>query len=488
MDNFFRPFKAKQSKPKPKPPAKLPTSRVSHPTISQSFVGAKGLVQFIKPGFEYEYIPVIRKLFRVNSSLSLSVTNIVELANTGYSIEFDSGVSTEQRNQMLDRIKVSSKKWGAGTPGIHGLINKLITQVYIGGAISAEWVINKDLTGVSKLSFANPETIRVHYKISSNEYDFYQIPTSMMAKAIANVGADLENYVKLNPLTYHYYALMGDEDSPVGIPPLISAIDDLYSQLKMLKNIGYVSDQLGLMGFMEILLDKPMQQEGEGDSAYAARLTRYLDDTKVSVKGGLKDGIIAGYTDDHAFEFHSTTKDTGGVSDIFDINQRMVANGLFSSNAFMNGLGGGAETMVSIVFSKMLSQLHNIQVLVATVLEHGITMDLLLAGFSFKFVKVTFKPSTITDELKTQQSREIKVRNNRIMYADGIIDMDTYAQDMGYEKADQREPRVDIDPQKTSDDAVAKKKKETDKDTGDRKSRDKAKAQPKRKDNDSKKR
>jgi len=52
----------------------------------------------------------------------------------------------------------------------------------------------------------------------------------------------------------------------------MSALDDISAQLKMLKNIGYVSDQLGLMGFMEILLQKPDQREGESRGAFITRM------------------------------------------------------------------------------------------------------------------------------------------------------------------------------------------------------------------------
>ncbi len=387
MDNFFRYLLPAKNTPK-REVVKLPGRRLSVPTIQQSFLAIKEAVDFIKPDFAYEYIPVIRKLLRVNSSVSVAVTNIVELGNTGFTISFDSGVTPEKALEMQTRISQVSKQWGAGTAGLHGIINKLITQIYIGGALSGEWVVNRELSGIKNLAFVNAETVRVTYNTSSQEYDFYQVPFNSMGTLGNIIQGNFKEYIKLNPATYHYYALMGDEDSPIGIPPLISALDDIYAQLKMLKNIGYVSDQLGLMGFMEILLTKPDKKEGEGVAQYIARMEKLLTDTKTSVKEGLKDGIITGFEDDHEFEFHSTTKDTGGVADIFKINQSMVSNGLFSSDAFMNGASGGAETAITVVFTKMLSQLHNVQTTIAQFLEAGITLDLRLAGFTFKTVKV----------------------------------------------------------------------------------------------------
>jgi len=490
MDNFFikNRFKAKAKEDNKVVVSSLPTSRVSVPSIEQSFLQLSNAVDFIKPGFEYEYIPVIRKLLRVNSSVSLAATTIVELANTGIDITFGKDVPSEQQREMRSYILNNSKKWGSGVAGLHGIINKLIYQTYIGGAISGEWVLKNDLSGVKLVALVNPESIRVRYNQGTQEYEYFQVPSSLTAAMLKSPHVDPTTYIKLNTLTYKYFGLIGDEDSPVGIPPFLSALDDLYAQLKMLKNIGYVSDQLGLMGFMEVLTTKPSPNEGESTTAYQGRLTQFLDQIKQSLKGGLKDGIVAGYDGDHTFDFHSTTKDTGGVADIFDINHRMVANGLFTSPAFMSGAGGGAETMVNIVFTKMLSQLHNIQTNIAAFLETGIALDLQLGGYNFSSVKVEFKPSTITDALKQEQAKEIKVRNNRVLYADGIISQEDYAIDMGFEGPDQKEPRVEIDPAKVMQDAKDAKDREKDKDSSDRTSRDKNKSQPKRTDQDTRKR
>jgi len=461
------------------------TGRKSVPTINQSFLDIREAINFIVPEFEYEYIPVIRKLFRGNSSVSLGINSIVELANTGIKIDFDSGVSTEKAIAMRAEIKLATKRWGQGIPGLHGIINKLIAQVYIGGAASGEWVINKDLAqGIDKMAFVNPESIRVKYKVSTSNYEFFQVPKHLLFQTHKNP----DHFITLNPLTYMYCAMMGDEDSPIGLPPLLSAIEDINAQLKMLKNIGYVSDQLGLMGFMDVLLQKPTQKTGEGDAAYETRLVKLLDDTKAAVVGGLKDGIMTGYKDDHEFTFNSTTKDTSGVASIFDINSRMVANGVFSHTAFLGGLSSGSETMVNVIFTKMLAQLNNVQKTVSAVLERGLTLHLLLKGYKFKNISISFKPSTITDELKIEQAQEIRIRNQHVLYYDGIVGIDEYARGVGKEKADQRKPRDSEQSKGTIGSSKEKNDREKSKDSSDRKVRDKNKPQPSRKDQQTKKR
>lgn len=465
------------------PSTGLAGGRVSVPDIKSSFLAVSKMVEFVQPGFQYEYIPVIRKLLSVNSSVSLATITLTELANTGFTLTFDESVTPEQERLMLAHLDLTYKKWGQGVPGIHGVINKMIQQMYIGGAISTEWVPEKNLSGIAYPAFLNPEKIRTSWNPVTERFDFYQVPSTLLNKKFVP-----GNHIKMNPMTYAYMALISDEEAPIGIPPFLSALDDINSQQKMLKNIGFVSDQLGLMGFLEVLLQKPDIQDGETPDKYRARMSTYLNDAKASVSGGVKDGVVAGFMNDHEFNFHSPTKDTAGVAEIFDINQRMTSNGLFISSQFMGGQSSGAETMVNVIFTKMLSQLNNIQVAVATVLEQGITVDLRLSGFNFKSVKAGFKPSTITDLLKTYQSEEINVRNSRILYADGIIGQEGYAKRVGLSKPDMKEPRVEIDPTKIAAEVASSKKKEADSDKSDRKSRDKKKSQPKRNDQSTKSR
>jgi hypothetical protein len=442
------------------------------------------MTEFIVPGFEYEMIPVIRKLSRFNSSVSGAATTIIELANTGHTLSFGPKTSPEEQKKIKKHIELVSKKWSKGGIGLHSIINKLIYQIYVGGAISIEGVVSRDLSGIDYIAFLNSERIRVAYNHRKQDYDFYQflghgLNARLLKRAIGAPGVD---YVKLNPITYQYYGLFNDEESPIGIPPYLSAIHDVNAQLNMLKNIGYVSDQLGLMGFLEILMEKPDARDGENDGVYGSRLDKLLLDSKVSIKEGLKDGIVAGFKDDHEFNFHSTTKDVNGVAEIFNINQRMVGTGLFIPPQFLGHTGSGAETMVNIVFTKMLSQLHNIQLYVAETIERIIELELRLSGFNYDYINVEFEPSTLTDRLKKAQGREIEVRNARTLYADGIISQFQYARELGYDAPDQKEPRVEIDPNKIAEGEAKRKEHEKKSDTSDRRSRDKVKSQPRRND------
>lgn len=235
--------------------------------------------------------------------------------------------------------------------------------------------------------------------------------------------------------------------------------------------------QVGLLGFFEALMEKPPMTDGENETQYITRLKTFLDNAKKEIIDGMSEGVIVGYKEDHEFRFNSTTKDLKGVGELYDQNERSVANGLKFAPEFLGVGNKGTETGINIVFTKMLSQLTNIQSIIAANLKFGYNLELRLAGFKFENLRVEFEPSTITDDLKYQQAQEIKIRNVIAKYGQGIISQQQSADELGYDKPDSEEPRVLPDKQAELD-----QKREKDKDASDRKSREKDKPQPKRKD------
>lgn len=454
----------------------LPPGRVSkneHEGKTMEVINS--LVEIIQPDFMFEVIPAIRKLCKVNPDMSQALQDLTQLANTGHKIKFDPGVNAQQQDLMREEIENASKNWGDGVAGINGLVNKMISQVMIGGAISNEWVPGNDITfnpGITNLVFLNPENIRWGYNRRTQRYEAYQKIYNGYAYT-----KDHPFHIKLNPYTYKYFALNGDEDIPYGTPAYLAALEPISTQKYMLDNIKFIMEQIGLLGYGDILMDKPDQMDNESDKDYINRLENTLTKLKERAKQGMRDGLNVGFKDDHEFEFHSTTKDLGGVDMLFNNNEKQVASGLKYDAAFMGGRGNTTETMITILFTKTLSQLTNIHNIVAENLKHGYTLHLRLKGFKFKYLDVEFNKSTITDDLKYQQAQEYKLRNNRVMYADGIISLEQYADNMGYKKPDQKEPRVPIDPDGALAKAEQHKERKDQKDRSARKTRDKSKPQ-----------
>lgn len=461
---------AKKEKIEDIDPKSIPGSRGSRPTIKSSYSDMRGKTTFVNMEFISEYIPIIRKLSWINQDVGLAINDMVQLTNTGHRIKFDPGVLGEQQEEMRRHIQVRQKEWGDGIDGMNGLVNKMVSQIWIAGALSNEWVPASDLSKISNLALVNPETIRFSWNKKKLRFNPYQKQNYETGERV------LEKMVKLNENTFKYFALNGDTEIPYGIPPFLTAMNALSTQGDMDQNIRFIMKQIGLLGFFEALMAKPHQEDGESDEQYAARLVKMLDEAKDNLLSGIGEGIVVGYKEDHEFNFNSTTKNLNGVADIYSQNERLVANGLKVAPEFLGIGSGGAETGINIIFTKMLSQLQNVQKIVAANLKYGYSLELKLAGFNFKHLQVEFNPSTITDELKFQQGMEYKIRNVFNKYQMGVIGQQEAAFELGYDKPDQKEPRGPISGASAQ---------ETDKDTKNdsaKKQRDKAKPQPKRKD------
>jgi hypothetical protein len=469
--DFLRPNRNKVTPPPQVDKISVPAGRSSRPTWDavSVYTEIKSKVTFITPGWIADYIPVIRKLSWINPDVGLAVNDMVQLTNTGHKIKFDSGVSTDQQAAMRKHIEDKQEFWGDGVAGMHGIINKLIAQIWISGALCNEWVVANDKRGINHVALINPETIVFQWNKKKLRFFPYQKQNFLTGSILG------EKYVKLNTNTVKYFGLNGDTDIPYGIPPYLTALNSLTTQGDMDQNIRFIMKQIGLLGFTQLLMTKPAQSEGESDTQYTAKLNTLLTQAKENILAGITEGVVVGFDEDHEFEFHSTTKNLGGVGDLYNLNEVQVANGLKTAAEFIGAGHAGTETGINIVFTKMLSQLQDVQQIVAANLRHGYTLELRLAGFSFKSLNVEFSPSTITDELKMQQAQEYKVRNVYNKYQMGIIGQQQAADELGYNRPDQAEPRGPISGAGTSSDERQDQNNESDK-----KIREKKKTQPKK--------
>lgn len=433
----------------------------------------------VDPSFRIEVIQLLRKLYKVNPDVSKALQDIYQLTNTGHRIQFPNN-TTKEAEDMVNHLKQTTKSWANYTAGIDGLVNKMIVQLLIGGAISIEGVPNRDLSGLTTILFIKPDSIKFKRE-TDGVYQPYQ-------KSYANLAIGKDTYIKLNPLTYKYVGMYNDTDEPYGIPPFMAALDSLKGQSDMRINFKNIMENAGLLGFMEVLMEKPMQNAGESSNSYLNRLDRELLKLKKRLRSGMKDGLVVGYKDDHEFKLNSTTQDMGNLNIPWNLNQQSVANGLGVNSALIGINDTNTEGGAGINLSKLISQLKNIQSLVGYTLEFLYSLELNLAGFNNKGIKITWNPATVSDDIKIQQAQQYKVQNLNALYRDGIISMLQYAQEMGYDSPDQEEPRVPIEDQHSNKKAIDDDKRQGDKSKSDRKTRDKNNPVPKRKDQNPKER
>lgn len=453
----------------------LPNRRSSKPSsanYSEVLSTLGNTVKVISPGFNRIIIPVIRKLVQTNPDLGQALDNYVTLGNTNHRILFDRNIPDEYVAKMRNHIINKHKEWSAGAAGAHGLVNRMFSQILISGALSNEWVPNLQRNSVEACVFVNPEQVVAGLNARKTGYDWYQMP-----EPVTNANGVQGNLIKLNPHTYKYYALNGDGDTPYGFPPYMAAMDRICTQLKMNANIDHVTDMLGILGFLEVLVTVSDQDDDESDGEYKDRVVSYLNQAKDAMLQGMKEGVLVGVNGMHSFNFNSVAKDFDKVIDLYKNNELQLLSGAKMDPSLMGRDYNTSESQIGVIFMKMISQLKNIQSLIKTNLEFGYAMELRLAGFNFNYLTVEFDRSTIQDDLKYQQAEEIKIRNVLWKFLLGTISTTQAANELGYESPDQLTPRLAIELLAGKSQAQKEEDREKDKDKSDKKGRDKQKPQ-----------
>lgn len=458
--------------------ATISPGRVSIEEDTSLLSTLKGLTVMVDPSFRVEVIPLIRDLYKVNPDMGIALQDMFKLANTGHTITFPNNYDDEA-DRMRKHLAEATQRWSRYTAGIDGLVNKMIVQCLVGGAISVEGVPNNKLNGLDTVLFLRPENI-VFKRENNGVYSPYQKNTNFLVKH--------QDYVQLNPETYVYAGMFNDTDEPYGIPPFMAALDSLKSQNDMKINFKHIMEMVGMVGFLEAKMVKPEQNANESLNAYQNRLERTLRDLKRNLRNGMKDGIVTGYIDDHEFHLNSTTKELGNIEKPWTMNQQSVANGLGVNGSIIGISSTTGEGATGIMLSKLISQLKNIQMLVTYVLNFLYSLELRLAGFDNKGIKISWGTSTIADEVKVQQGLQYKIQNLNLLYKAGIISQSQYAWAMGYDSPDEDEPRVPLEEDDNSDpqEAIKKKQRQDDKNQSARRSRDKINQSPSRGDQNTK--
>lgn len=426
----------------------------------------------LMPHVNPQIISVLRKLCHSNYDLSQALTNFVELGNTGHRVIFDNSVTAEEMTKMNDHLTDKAKQWSDAEGSMDGLVNVMMSQIWISGALSVEWVPDIDLSmGVTSVVMVNPETIVFKYNVQKSKHEAYQRNSNLLAEDPS--GAE----VKLNPSTYKYVRMNGDTDLPYGIPPFLACLDLIALQRVMLDSLKYLAEQVGA-GFLSVMVEQPDKLTSETDEQYIKRCKEMLDELSARTQKGVRSGTMVGFKDTTEIQFTSIARDLANYKTIFELNEQLIASGMKTDGTMIGRNTGTSETHITVVFSKLLSQLKNTQTIVKACLEFGYALELRLAGYKFKSLTVEFNPSTTVDKLKEEQAKEVKIRNLNALFYDGIINLDTYAREMGYSKADQKDVRFLRNNVQSEADQAAQR--EADKNKSDKKVRDKNKERPKK--------
>ena len=434
-------LKRKNSEPEEKAALPMNGGRSSVPEPTGTMGGILGDLILTDPNFPIEFLDALTHLAMYNADVSYAVDNIVQLGNTDYDIFFDDSVSDEQAKEMKKHIKRASRHWYNYTEGINSLINDLLAQVAITGALSAEMIPTKGLDGIDKVVLVNTKSIRFLYNEEHDRYVPYQSVSTLTGAWLADGG-----YKELNEVTYKYLAIRRFNEKPYAIPPFLSAIESLEIDADLKANLKSVIKKLGILGFLHVLVNAPMKKQGLDDATYFKEAKTYLDAVVPEIEKGLSKGYVVGFKGQHEFKMEHTTTDVKGARELFDLNAETKMAGLKQDPMMLGRAWTTTETLGRVLLAKLATQITNYQKLVAGFLSELIRMELTLVGYQLDYVEVEFDQPMLGDETREQEAMAKKIENATSLYNAGIISQVQRAQMLDYDKPDQEEPRMMFKP------------------------------------------
>ena len=396
----------------------IPRGRRSEDPLTFKGLVGKASTYFggVDPKFPIEFLDIIAKACLAIPDFSQALSNVVHIGNNGHQLVITASPrrlkrAHERLNDLADRIKTEV------------VINRMIRQMGINGALSIEWAPKLNLSGLETYAMVPVRSIRFEYDEERLRYVPYQLGTD---------GRKIE----LNETTYIYSALEQDENCPYGIPPFIAALPPAMIQIDMMENIKFAMKKLGLLGVTDIVVKPPQRMPGETDADLEARSKTMIEDIAGFVGDKYYDGIMVHF-DTMSIEHHGVSADARGAKDILQMNEEQVMSGLKQAPAMLGRTYSTTETYGEVVYNKMINEIDGYRRLVSHAMETGYQLELLMAGIDaevrFEFAgNSSFQP-------KEQAETALITTQTAVQRMDaGLISPDQAANEIGYEEAYQQ--------------------------------------------------
>lgn len=393
----------------------------------------------IEPDFEIKLLQVLEYLAKYNADLSYAIANIKDLGNTTYSIKFDETVPDSLQKEIKSYLESKRKQWYSHSGGDFSLINDLLTQAAINGCISAENIPFEDLSGIKKVVLVAPSSIKFVYDRETDEYKPHQTTSTMIGT--------FSGLRPLNEITYKYIALQRHSEKPYAIPPFLSALESISIEKYMMENFKHIVKQLGVFGFLEVLLTPPPKRMNttldgppETEAQYEEKCRQYINSVSPEIQKALSTGYVVGFEGTHTFDMKGNLSNPQGAIDLLKMNTEIKMAGLKQDPLMLGRNFSTTETIGRVLLTKLSAQIVNYQKLSATFLEALFLIDVNLAGFNITNLKVEFEKPILSDQVKDEQAFALRIANGQQLYNDGILSQQERANYLGYDMPAEDKP------------------------------------------------
>ena len=369
------------------------------------------------PAIPWTYLNWLSRVVWVNPTMKHALENWKTTANSGHTA-FVEARNDNIAEASVDALNALARRVNPYGAGMDGLVDKQLLQTGIGGAVSAEAVIANDLSQIDDIVLVPVESIR--FKQAGGQFVPFQR------------GSMLKD-IDLNPLTYKYTAWEHNESNPYAVPPMLAAIQPVLDQADMNENIRFIIKKLGLLGLVSFVLKPLAKRTDESDREYQNRLADHLSTVSTNLNKNFLNGLIVHY-DDQEVKHNPTTGNVQGADKLYMLNVHEVSSAMLTPPAFVGHTDSSTETYADVVYRLFVALAKNLRRPCKRSMEFFWRLELRLQGIEVDSISAKFADIPSRDPLATLEGESFRQNSIIQRVEKGMIDPDTGAQEMGYDR------------------------------------------------------
>lgn len=349
-------------------PSDIPTERISIEPVQAYGDTGKGFdFNVVDPRFPRSMITTIERAVVFNPDLSHALELFVDLGNSGHKVTVVGPQKEEVEAELYQLAKMLNTD---------SIVNQLIAQIAIGGAISLEIVVKEDLSGIKSVNLVPVKDIYFKFNNETKDYDPFQ-------------WLGLQEPIPLNRNTYLYIPIMTLDGSPYAIPPFMAALGSVEVQEKFRVEMKSLAKKLGLLGFIDVTIPDLQKTPSETNKEYQDRNKEYLKNSAANIIENLSSGVIV-HTEGTKIDFKDIGKSITGIESLMSYNDTWLISGAKLLPSLLSRSSGSTETWSTIAYRQFTSQLENYQRLLKRAIEYIYCMHILLANYDEHGITIDF--------------------------------------------------------------------------------------------------
>lgn len=383
----------------------------------------------------------MRELVRLLADLSPEISNalyhFILLGNAGYELKAlgPDGNANESAQAVLDDFTdVLASRYGT----LSGLFDSLLANAFMGGAFSAELILDRKGRKPIDLVTVEPRAFRYQQVQDPERGIVWQLGQFNLGKWI-NLEVPTVRYVPIHPIGNPPYG------RPLISPAVFSSlflIGLLRDLRRVVANQGYNRDDVSID--IDLLRDMMPEDINEQSDEFRDWVNGAITEVSDVVKQLEPDDT---FVHANAISVHRAASESGGLvgnsqgaTNLISALERMCVRALKTQPLVMGLSESVSETHANRQWEIHAAGIKSMQQMLESMLEYLFGVALQVQGVQAT-VSLKFSELRASEMLRDAQTEQMQIANARSKYELGIISQVQMANELGYDESDQTAPR-----------------------------------------------